>query len=135
MAGLAGKNMRFNLADTPGTPTTGTHVKVEDCNSNLETDWIDSSNSESGGFDEEVQGFSRGTVDIVIVAQIADTPYTAIGNGKQLAVSFYPDKGTAGSYLTGTLNVKSWQSRQAPKGKWAVHVTGKFQGAYTVTGL
>ena len=129
MAGLAGKNLRFQLASGPF------NVKVTECNSNLRTDWPETSNSESLGFEEFVSNFFGGDIDIVVVGQIADTPYTKLGNGQSVSVLFYPDKATTGSNIAGTLSIHSWQSRGQVKDTWKVHVTGKLNGIYSVSGL
>lgn len=130
MAGLSNKNMRFHLNGG------NTNVKVSECNSDLSTDLLDVTNSESAGFKEIVPGIAQGKVDIVIVAAVADTPYTALTNGSSYAVTISPDRvGSVNTTLTGTLVIASWQSRQAIRGSWAAHVTGEFTGSYTFAGL
>lgn len=129
MSGLAGYLMRFDAGAGP------THVKVSECNSDLSTDLLEVTNSESSGHKETIFGIDQGKVDIVVVAAIADTPYTTVGNGQSITAKFYPDKGTTGSFLTGTLNVGTWQSRDAVRGTWSCHVTGEFTGTITKTSL
>lgn len=129
MAGLAGKLMRFDAGSGP------THVKVSSCNSDLSTDLLEVTNSESGGYKETIFGITQGRIDIVIVASIADTPFTTVGNGQSITAKFFPDKTATGSFITGALNVGTWQSQDTVRGSWSVHVTGEFTGAITVTSL
>lgn len=129
MAGLAGYLVRLDLGASP------THMKVSECNSELSTDILETTNSESGGNKESVFGISQGRIDFVLVAQLADTPYTTAGNGQAVTAKMYPDKGTTGSYLTGTLMIGTWNSRNPVRGIWSVHVTGEFNGAITKTSV
>lgn len=136
MAGpLAGKNMKVTVANSVNSLGATFACKVTDCNSVLRTQWVDISNSESGGYDEEVANFFGGDIDITIVGNIEDSYYQRIGNGMQVTVNFYPARGTAGSFIQGTLNVATWESRGQVKGAWMVRVTGHLNGVYTPTVL
>lgn len=129
MAGLAGYLMRFQAGGSP------VNVKITECNSELSTDLLDVTNSESSGNKESTFGVSQGRIDIVVVAEIADTPYTTLGAGQAITAKFLPNKGATGSYISGTLNIGSWQSRDTVRGFWSVHVTGEFTGAITKASL
>lgn len=132
MAGLAGKLMRVQKG--------ATNFKVEKCRSNLRTQLVETTNSESGPgggivAEEFVFGVQGTDIDIDVVYQISDGVYAALADGGAYAVTFYPDKGTTGSTLAGTLMVEQFEFAGEVKGKMSARITGKFTGGRTVTSL
>lgn len=133
MAGLAGLNMRVAKAGP-------INFKVEECNSDLHTDAIETTNSESGPgagivSGEYIHGVNDFDMDISVVYTIADGLYAALSDGVAYALTFYPDKGTVGTTIVATVLITSFKLTSRIRDKWTAHITGKATGGRTVTAI
>lgn len=132
MSGLAGFNMRVSKG--------ATNFKVEECRSNLHTDAIETTNSESGPgggivSGEYIHGVNDFDLDITVVYQISDGVYAALADGGTYAMTFLPDKATAGSGIAANVLVTAFEFGARVRDKQAARITGKATGGRTITAL
>lgn len=131
-SGLAAKYMRLAKSST--------YFKITRFRANLRAQWIETTNAESppgsGSVAEEfIYGVFGGDVDFEVIYQIADTLYATLTPGTNNSITFYPDKLTVGTSLTGSLAVETWEIVGEVKDAIRVRIAGKFNGGYTASSL
>lgn len=127
MAFLAGKGHRFKVAST--------NIRVTMSDVGLDTELLDASSTEGNGWREKVFGLSGGDVNFRMVVDISTTPLTLVGHGQAVALTWYPDAGTSGSNIAGTLAIGKSRIVGEVNGLVTLEGSGSFSGSVTKTGL
>lgn len=134
MAGLAGKWMRVAKG--------AVLFQVTDGDVDLNTEWNDTTNCESGpnaalGLNaaERVPNIYDGRLDMTVIYRPADGVYAQLANGGNYTISFYPDKTATAALIVGVLAVERFVFQGRIRDAFKARVSGMFNGGYTVTNL
>lgn len=134
MAGLAGKWMRVAKG--------ATLFKVTDGDVELSTEWNDTTNCESGpnaaignNAAERVPNINDGRMDITVVYLPADGVYSALADGGNYSIAFYPDKTVTSALISGVLAVERFQFLGRVRDAFKARISGMFNGGRTATNL
>jgi hypothetical protein len=119
-----------------------TVFQVTDGDVELNTEWNDTTNCESGpnaaignNAAERVANINDGRLDMTIVFRPADGVYAALADGGNYAISFYPDKTLTASVISGTLAVERFHFMGRVRDAFKARVSGMFNGGRTAANL